>query len=228
VHGQVTVETAHLQCAPRFELWRREQQAAPAQLRACLDQDAERGRIDELDLRHLDHDPARLLRQSSVERGTKLLGVVEIELACEMQHDSAVDVLDAAYGRLAKRRDGVVRHGSIEAPTQPLVQREPRTYSRAERRMETPITHDATAARAHDHALRIYAVSLLGPATVAGGLIWAILQPYRVTLLHPRGQGLWWLVFEPPLFVVLIGALFTVFVARPVLADLEQADAATR
>ena len=53
----------------------------------------------------------------------------------------------------------------------------------------------------------------LGPATVAGGLIWAILQPYRMTSLHPRGQGLWWLVFEPPLFVVLIGALFTLFVA---------------
>jgi hypothetical protein len=97
-----------------------------------------------------------------------------------------------------------------------------------EGRMETPIAHDATAARVHDHALRVYAVSLLGPATAAGGLIWAILQPYRVTLLHPRGQGLWWLVFEPPLFVVLVGALFTVFVARPVLSDLEQADAATR
>jgi hypothetical protein len=94
--------------------------------------------------------------------------------------------------------------------------------------METPVTHDATAARVHDHALRVYAVSLLGPATAAGGLIWAILQPYRVTLLHPRGQGLWWLVFEPPLFVVLVGALFTLFVARPVLADLERVDAATR
>jgi hypothetical protein len=94
--------------------------------------------------------------------------------------------------------------------------------------METPIAHDAAAARAPGHALRVYAVSLLGPATGAAGLIWAILQPYRVTLLHPRGQGLWWLVFEPPLFVVLVAALFTVFVARPVIADLEQVDAATR
>jgi hypothetical protein len=94
--------------------------------------------------------------------------------------------------------------------------------------LETPVTHDATAARVHGHALRVYAVSALGPATAAAGLIWAILQPYRITLLHPRGQGLWWLVFEPPLFVVLVGALFTLFVARPVLADLEQADATTR
>jgi hypothetical protein len=94
--------------------------------------------------------------------------------------------------------------------------------------METPVTHDATAARVHDHSLRVYAVSALGPGTVAAGLIWAILQPYRITLLHPRGQGLWWLVFEPPLFVVVVGVVFTVFVVRPVLADLEQADAATR
>jgi len=73
--------------------------------------------------------------------------------------------------------------------------------------------------------------SLYGNALLPANLmnaIWAILQPYRVTLLHPRGQGLWWLVFEPPLFVVLVGALFTLFVARPVLADLERVDAATR
>jgi hypothetical protein len=94
--------------------------------------------------------------------------------------------------------------------------------------METPVTQHAAADRVQGLALRVYAVSLLGPATVAGGLVWAILQPYRITLLHPRGQGLWWLVFEPPLFVMLVGALFTVFVARPVLADLEQADATTR
>jgi hypothetical protein len=94
--------------------------------------------------------------------------------------------------------------------------------------METPVVHDASATRVHGRAIRVYAVSLLGPATAAAGLIWAILQPYRVTLLHPRGQGLWWLVFEPPLFVVLVAALFTVLVARPVLADLEQVDATTR
>ena len=71
-------------------------------------------------------------------------------------------------------------------------------------------------------------VSALGPTTALAGIVWALVQPYRVTLLHPRGEGLWWLVFEPPLFVVLVGVLFTLFVARPVLADLEQADATTR
>ncbi len=94
--------------------------------------------------------------------------------------------------------------------------------------METPVTHHATAAHVRAHSLRVYAVSSLGPATCAAGLIWAILQPYRITLLHPRGEGLWWLLFEPPLFVVVVGVAFTLFVARPVVADLEQADAATR
>ena len=34
-------------------------------------------------------------------------------------------------------------------------------------------------------------MSLLGPVISAAGIVWAILQPGRVTLLHPRGQGLW-------------------------------------
>jgi hypothetical protein len=49
-----------------------------------------------------------------------------------------------------------------------------------------------------------------------------------VTLLHPRGQGFWWLVVEPPLLVVLAGIVFAVVVARPLLADLEEHDAAAR
>jgi hypothetical protein len=64
-------------------------------------------------------------------------------------------------------------------------------------------------------------VSLIGPLTVAGGIVWAILQPWRVTLLHPAHQGFWWLVVEPPLLVVLAGVAFVYVVARPLLADLE-------
>lgn len=67
-------------------------------------------------------------------------------------------------------------------------------------------------------------VSLLGPATVAAGLIWAILQPYRLTLLHPHGQGFWWLVVEPPLLVAVAGLFFAFVVARPLVADLERHD----
>jgi hypothetical protein len=71
-------------------------------------------------------------------------------------------------------------------------------------------------------------VSAIGPTVVAAGLIWAILQPYRVTLLHPRGQSFWWLVIEPPLLVMGAGVVFALLVARPLLADLEEHDAAAR
>ena len=91
--------------------------------------------------------------------------------------------------------------------------------------METPLVREIPADRAARN-VRALAVSLIGPATVASGLVGAILQPYRVTILHPRGQGLWWLVFEPPLFVALAGVLFALVVAKPVLADLEEHDAA--
>ncbi|HZT14477.1 MAG TPA: hypothetical protein VFA19_00890 [Gaiellaceae bacterium] len=69
---------------------------------------------------------------------------------------------------------------------------------------------------------RVQAVSLLGPLTMLAGLLWAIAQPYRITLLHPHGQGFWWLVVEPPLLVVAAGIAFALVVARPLLADLEE------
>jgi len=71
-------------------------------------------------------------------------------------------------------------------------------------------------------------LSLLGPLTAAAGLIWAILQPWRLTLLHPLHQGFWWLVVEPPLLVMGAGIFFTLVVARPLLADLEASRAAPR
>ena len=71
-------------------------------------------------------------------------------------------------------------------------------------------------------------LSLLGPLTVAAGVIWAILQPWRLTLLHPLHQGFWWLVVEPPLLVMGAGIFFTLVVARPLLADLEACRAAPR
>jgi hypothetical protein len=93
--------------------------------------------------------------------------------------------------------------------------------------METPIVRHIPATAA-DRATRARVVSLVGPATVAAGLIWGILQPYRLTVLHPRGQGLWWLVLEPPLLVAAVGVLFALVVARPLLSDLEAHDAASR
>jgi hypothetical protein len=69
---------------------------------------------------------------------------------------------------------------------------------------------------------RAIAVLLLGPLTVVAGVVWTLLQPWRVTLLHPLDQGFWWLVAEPPLLVVLAGLLFHALVARPLVDDLEE------
>jgi hypothetical protein len=87
-------------------------------------------------------------------------------------------------------------------------------------------THTATQAVTHLHertaTWRQRALAALGPLTAFSGVVWGIVQPYRITLLHPRGQGFWWLFVEPPLLVVLAGLLFHVFVARPLIDDLAE------
>jgi len=94
--------------------------------------------------------------------------------------------------------------------------------------METPIVRHIPATAVARTTRRARAVALIGPTTVASGLIWGILQPWRLTFLHPRGQGFWWLVIEPPLLVAAAGVIFALVVARPLLSDLEAHDAAPR
>jgi hypothetical protein len=69
---------------------------------------------------------------------------------------------------------------------------------------------------------RARAVSGLGPLTAFAGIVWAVVQPDRITLLHPHGQGFWWLLSESPLFVVAAGVLFHVLVAVPLARELQQ------
>jgi hypothetical protein len=68
---------------------------------------------------------------------------------------------------------------------------------------------------------RTLLISALGPVTALGGLVWAIAQPDRITLLHPHHQGFWWLFAEPPLLVMVVGLVFARVVARSLIADLE-------
>jgi len=70
---------------------------------------------------------------------------------------------------------------------------------------------------------RARVVLALGPATAIGGIAWALLQPWRLTLLHPFGQGFWWLFAEPPLYVVLVGVLFRLVIAPGLVQDIEEA-----
>ena len=71
---------------------------------------------------------------------------------------------------------------------------------------------------------RALAVRAIGPLCAVAGFAWALLQPYRITVLHPYGQGMWWLISEPPLYVVLVGLAFYWFVAPGVIEDLEDAE----
>ena len=93
--------------------------------------------------------------------------------------------------------------------------------------METQLDTRISAARA-DRGVRVRAISLLGPLTVTAGFAWAVLQPYRLTLLHPHHQGFWWLVVEPPLLVAAAGLFFALAVARPLVADLERGHGTSR
>lgn len=80
-------------------------------------------------------------------------------------------------------------------------------------------TDEAPAAA---ETLRARLVLGLGWATAVAGILWAIVQPWRITLLHPHGQGVWWLLSEPPLYVVLAGVAFRFVVAPALREDLRR------
>ena len=86
--------------------------------------------------------------------------------------------------------------------------------------MSTQLLSERVAVR--HRTVRARLVWALGPATMFGGVVWAFLQPYRITLLHPHGQGFWWLLVEPPLLVVGVGIVFALFVAPGLIEDLRE------
>jgi len=89
--------------------------------------------------------------------------------------------------------------------------------------MSTQLASERLAVARRSARARV--IFALGPVTILAGFVWAILQPYRITLLHPRGQGFWWLLVEPPLLVVLAGVAFALVVAPGLIDDLEEAEA---
>jgi hypothetical protein len=82
------------------------------------------------------------------------------------------------------------------------------------------LAHELDRPRERAETWRARILLALGPLTALGGLAWAIVQPYRLTLLHPHGQGFWWLLAEPPLYVMLVGVVFRFLLVPGLLADL--------
>jgi hypothetical protein len=105
-----------------------------------------------------------------------------------------------------------VSAGSLISTTEDIVNAELVTE------LEAPIQRTARA--------RI--VSALGPAAALAGVTWALVQPYRITLLHPHGEGFWWLFVQPPLLVIAVGLFFHFAVLPGLLDDLEEERAASR
>ena len=85
--------------------------------------------------------------------------------------------------------------------------------------MSTQLIQERVAARSRTARVRI--VAALGPLTMLGGVAWAFLQPYRLTILHPHGEGFWWLFVQPPLLVIAVGIFFALLVAPGLIEDLE-------
>jgi hypothetical protein len=85
------------------------------------------------------------------------------------------------------------------------------------------LAHDLQAKtddRSQPLPLRARLVLALGPVTSLGGVVWALAQPWRLTLLHTHGQSFWWLVSEPPLYVVLVGLLVRFVIAPGIARDV--------
>ena len=89
--------------------------------------------------------------------------------------------------------------------------------------MSTQLMTARAAVRSRSARIRL--VAALGPLTMLGGVVWAFLQPYRITLLHPDGQGFWWLFVQPPLLVVAAGIVFALLLAPGLIEDLEAVEA---
>ena len=82
--------------------------------------------------------------------------------------------------------------------------------------MSAELAREAADAR----TWRARVVLALGPTVAVAGLVWAVVQPWRITLLDPAGQSFWWLFSEPPLYVVAVGILFRIFVAPGLVEDM--------
>lgn len=66
------------------------------------------------------------------------------------------------------------------------------------------------------------AIQLLGPLTILGGVIWAVAQPYRLSLAYTADKSVYHVLVQGPLLVIAVGALYAVLVAPGLVRDLRE------
>jgi hypothetical protein len=88
--------------------------------------------------------------------------------------------------------------------------------------VNTQVATKADSAPRARRSVRAIVLLTIGPMAVLAGFVWALFQPYRVTFLDPAGQGFWWLVAQPPLYVMAAGVFFHIVIAPGIVADLEE------
>jgi len=83
-----------------------------------------------------------------------------------------------------------------------------------------PIERASERAKTERRFSREMAVESLGPVTILGGVVWAILQPYRIVFLHPAGKGFYDYLIQGPVLVVAVGLFFALVIAPGLSEDL--------
>ncbi len=87
-----------------------------------------------------------------------------------------------------------------------------------------PLDRASERVRVEGRSRRALAIESLGPLTILGGIVWAILQPYRIVFLHSAGKGFYDYLIQPPLLVIGVGLLFALAIAPGLIDDLRTAD----
>lgn len=79
-------------------------------------------------------------------------------------------------------------------------------------------------ARTERKTPRLLAVEAIGPLTIVAGVVWAIVQPYRIVFIHREDKGFYDYLVQPPLLVVFVGLLFALLIAPGLAEDLRETD----
>ncbi len=85
-----------------------------------------------------------------------------------------------------------------------------------------PVQDRASAWPWRRRPLAMRALQAIGPVTVIGGIVWGVLQPYRIVFLAGDAPSAYDWVVQPPLLVIVVGLVFARAVVPGLVEDLER------